>query len=965
MAFPSVIELSSFNSATGFKISGVAAGDFSGTSVASAGDVNGDGFDDLIIGASNADPHGSASGASYVVFGKASGFGANLDLSTLNGTNGSKISGVAVNDLSGYSVASAGDVNGDGFDDLIIGAVGADPHGTDSGASYVVFGQTSGFGANLDLSTLDGTTGFKLSGVVADDHSGISVASAGDVNGDGFKDLIIGANAADPHGTSSGASYVVFGKASGFGANLDLSTLNGTTGFKLSGVVAGDLSGISVASAGDVNGDGFDDVIIGARDADPHGTSSGASYVVFGEASGFGANLDLSTLNGTNGFKISGAAVGDASGVSVASAGDVNGDGFDDVIIGAHNASPNGTSSGASYVVFGEASGFGANLDLSTLNGTNGFKISGAAVGDHSGISVASAGDFNGDGFDDLIIGAAGADPHGTDSGASYVVFGKASGFGANLDLSTLDGSTGFRLSGVANGDDSGLSVASAGDFNGDGFDDLIIGARLADANGVDSGASYVVFGRASPQDITPPAPPVVSGIAPDSGESSTDGITAWPTVTVNGSAEANSTVTLFNGTTQVGTVGADNGGSWSVANVALTQGTNNLTATATVPNPFPSVIELSSFNSVTGFKISGVTAGDSSGNSVASAGDVNGDGFADLIVGAALADPHGDGSGASYVVFGKASDFGTNLDLSALNGVTGFKMSGAALHESSGISVSSAGDFNGDGFDDLIIGADGLDTHGTNSGGAYVVFGKASGFSANIDLSTLNGTTGFRISGASNYGFAGSSVASAGDINGDGFDDIIIGATFPPPHGSAYGASYVVFGKASGFTQSRPLDAEWHERLQAIGGVAVNDLSGYSVASAGDVNGDGFDDLIIGAPGADPHGSASGASYVVFGKASGFSAGIDLSTLNGTNGFKLSGVAGGDYSGSLGRLGRRRQWRRLRRPDRRARNADPHGASSGASYVVFGKASGFSANLDLSTLERHQRLQAQRRGGR
>ena len=128
--------------------------------------------------------------------------------------------------------------------------------------------------------SLDGTTGFKLSGEAADDLSGSSVASAGDVNGDGFADLIVGAYSGRARtATYSGASYVVFGKASGFAANIDLSALDGTTGFKLSGVAANDFSGRSVASAGDVNGDGFADLIVGARGAG----GSGASYVVFGQ----------------------------------------------------------------------------------------------------------------------------------------------------------------------------------------------------------------------------------------------------------------------------------------------------------------------------------------------------------------------------------------------------------------------------------------------------------------------------------------------------------------------------------------------------------------------------------------------------------------------------------------------------------------------------------------------------------
>ena len=142
--------------------------------------------------------------------------------------------------------------------------------------------------------SLDGSDGFKLSGAAAGDYSGVSVASAGDVNGDGFADLIVGAYSADPNGSHSGASYVVFGKASGFAANIDLSSLDGTNGFKLSGEAADDRSGCSVASAGDVNGDGFADLIVGARVADPHGSYSGASYVVFGKASGFAANIDLS-----------------------------------------------------------------------------------------------------------------------------------------------------------------------------------------------------------------------------------------------------------------------------------------------------------------------------------------------------------------------------------------------------------------------------------------------------------------------------------------------------------------------------------------------------------------------------------------------------------------------------------------------------------------------------------------------
>ncbi|MEM7020784.1 MAG: integrin alpha, partial [Pseudomonadota bacterium] len=271
-----------------------------------------------------------------------------FELSTLDGNNGFAIEGQNANEQLGKSVNGAGDINGDGIDDVILYARGADPA---FGRAYIVFGRNTAASVNFtprfdltlltaNLTNLNTSFGFTIEGINGDNPAR-SVASAGDINGDGIDDLILGSaeNTLGPNNLplmGTGKAYVIYGRntaQAGFFPNtIDLRQLTADQGFIISGITGGDQAGSAVDGVGDVNGDGIDDLVVGARFADAEGRlDAGESYVVFGKnASTDGAfplNFELSSLDGSNGFTLSGANIEDLSGHAVSGAGDINGDG--------------------------------------------------------------------------------------------------------------------------------------------------------------------------------------------------------------------------------------------------------------------------------------------------------------------------------------------------------------------------------------------------------------------------------------------------------------------------------------------------------------------------------------------------------------------------------------------------------------------------------------------------------------
>ena len=729
---------------------GQAAFDYFGQSVSNAGDVNGDGYDDIIVGAAF-----NTTGKSYIYYGG----------SVINSSADLILNGAVTGDRFGTSVSGAGDVNGDGYDDVIVGAPQNDAGGNGAGRSYIYFGGSS----------MNTTVDVILTGAAAGDEFGTSVSSAGDVNGDGFTDVIVGAYLNDGGGANAGRAYIYYGG----------SVMNNTADILLTGETVSSWFGTSVANAGDVNGDGFGDVIVGARGFN---SFTGRAYIYYGGIS----------MNSVADVIFTGTASNDRFSTSLSNAGDINGDGYSDVIIGAPLADFfTLTDAGRIFIYYGGAS----------MDNISDITMSGFAAGDNFGYSV-SAADINFDGYSDFIVGAYLNDVGGTNAGRVYVFNG-----GPSVDLIPD-----VLLTGDAASDIFGVSVSIAGDMNGDGYPEMIVGASQNDTAGEDAGRVYLYINSLTGFDM------------PDEIFSSiTAGDNLGHSVSTAGDVNGDGFSDII-----VSAPGNDAGG--SNAGRAYIY--------------FGGLVSNSAANLI----LTGVAADDRFGSSASSAGDVNGDGYDDVIVGAPGNDVAGNNAGRAYIYLGGAS----------MNNTVDVILTGTSAGEVFGSSVSPAGDVNGDGYDDVIVGASGNDAGGNNAGIVYVYFGGA----------IMNSIVDITLPHYGPEDQFGYSVSSAGDVNGDGYSDIVVGTFIPGSNGEAL----IYFG---GMNMDNFADV-------ILTGASVSDEFGSSVSTAGDVNGDGFDDVIIGAPKNGAGGTEAGRAYIYYGGIS----------MNSSANVILTGEAAGDLLG-------------------------------------------------------------------
>jgi hypothetical protein len=805
-----------------------------GHSVAGAGDVDGDGHADVIVGAYGYDAGETNEGAAFVFRGSATGIPDAAAAAAATQLEGNQ-SGAAF----GYSVAGAGDVDGDGYADVIVGAYLYDSGSQNEGAAFVFHGSPTGID---DASPATAAT--QLESDQADAFFGFRVAGAGDVDGDGRGDVIVGSVLYDGGLADEGAAFVFRGSATG----IDYAT-PATAATRIESNQANAQLGHAVAGARDVNGDGYADVIVTAILYDDGESDEGAAFVFHGSASGI-AHGDPGSAAAT--LQSNQAVAG--MGYSIAGAGDVDGDGYADVIASATGYSNGEAGEGAAWIFHGSASGVGNRTPASAD-----AQLESDQAGANFGQSVASAGDVNGDGYADVIVGAVLYDAGESDEGAAFVFLGGAGGVGdgnPTTAYATLESDQAGAL--------LGRSVAGVGDVNGDGHADVAAGAPSFTSGESLEGAAFVFLGGAR-------------GIR--------DGDPAAAAAQLEGDAPA---LALGEDVASAGDVNADGYSDLLVGAPSFDGGEVDEGAAFLFYGSASGIASDAAAGAAAQFESN--QAGAAFGRSVAAAGDVDADGHADILIGADAYDAGESNEGAAFVFLGSASGIADGSPATA-----------AAQLESNqalaafGRSVAGAGDVNGDGHADLVIGAPDYDAGSPNEGAAFVFHGSASGV---VGRNPANAAA--RIESDQPAASLGESVASVGDIDGDGYADIALGADEYDAPESAEGAVFVFRGSAGGVRGRTPATA--HARLESD---QANALFGGRVGAAGDVDGDGYADLLVGAVGYDegvvngggaaflflgsatgvPSGGVSGAATELFSDQPGAGVGSDVATAGDLDG--------------------------------------------------------------------------------
>jgi subtilisin-like proprotein convertase family protein len=778
------------------------AGRLLGYSVAPAGDVNKDGYPDLVAGA-------PGQGRAELYLGSASGIAA-TPAWTGQPTACTASPG---NSFYGHSVASAGDVNADGYADVVVGAPGCatTPGLFSEGAVFVYLGGAGGLSA---------TPHWVTTGGVANRRFGWSVASAGDVDHDGASDVIVGS----PFDTLETGRISVWLGASGSG--LGASGLPETADWTVTGGAAVIRLGFSVSSAGDVNHDGYADVAAVASEDRCTVDSLGCAYVWLGGGSG-------PTTLGPGGVLAASEADTTLWGgaVSVAAAGDVNRDGYGDVVLGTGKYA---------RVFFGSASGLDPAADWSvSLPGYGAF-----------GQVVAGAGDVNGDGFADVLVGA--REPSGSlwALGTAFLYLGSPLGPTTTPVWRASDGSGElYPPPGIL----ASTSLASAGDVNEDGFADLVVGSPgYTEPYGYeDAGALFVYHGGPTAFSAAPRS--LVPGKSAPAGDVNGDRY-----ADVLSYDAATRALSLFVG----GPGGYTAAARWSAA-VPGTSTTLTLARAGDVdgdgygdvlvglPDEYPRGMAFlfrgspSGLGSGAAWLQLGEQGGDRFGFALGSAGDVNRDGYGDVLVGApqhAATRPVGgiDYEGKAYLYLGSPNGLAGTAGWS-FQGEQRFFDVGPGDAQGLGASVGSAGDVNGDGFGDVILGHPSYDPLAGSVGSrafgrSYVFYGGPVGLGAQpVWMATYD----------KGLGHFGQSVSGAEDVNGDGYDDVLVGSPVA-------GRAWLWNGDAYFFDQpdGLPANADWIAGSGVLGNPATGGGFGETVAGVGDVNGDGYADAATVSPG-------------------------------------------------------------------------------------------------------------------